>query len=50
MYVPLLPAYLEGPSQRITALQTVTQDMLQRVCEELEYRIDVCRVSDGAHI
>ena len=24
--------------------------MLTRVCQELEYRIDVCRVTRGAHI
>jgi len=25
-------------------------NMLIRVCQELEYRIDVCRVTRGAHI
>jgi len=25
-------------------------NMLTRVCQELEYRIDVCRVTRGAHI
>ena len=51
VYVPPLPANLEEVKQRITtALQTATQDMLQRVLEELEYRIDVYHVSDGAHI
>jgi hypothetical protein len=24
--------------------------MVTRVCQELEYRIDVCRISRGAHI
>ena len=32
------------------ALETVTQDMLQRVWQELDYRLDVCRVTGGAHI
>ena len=51
MYAPPLPANQEELQQRITtALQTVTQDMLQRIWEELKYRIDVCRVSGGAHI
>ena len=51
MYVPLLPTNLVEIRQRITtALQTVTQDMLQRVLEELKYRIDVCRVSGEGHI
>ena len=37
--------------QRITtALETVTKDMLQRVWHELEYRLDVCKVTGGAHI
>jgi len=30
--------------------QLVTPDMLQRVWSELEYRIDVCRVTKGGHI
>ena len=48
---PPCPANPEEHGQRIsTALQTDTQDMLQRVWEELEYRIDVCRVSGGVHI
>ena len=42
-----LPANLEELKQIITtALQTVTKDMLQRVWTELEYRYDVCCVSD----
>ena len=48
---PPLPANLEGSKQRIiTALQTVDHDMRQRFLEELEYRINVYRVSGGAHI
>jgi hypothetical protein len=36
---------------RIThALQTVTADMLHRVWDEFDYRVDVCRVAQGAHI
>ena len=51
MFPPPLPADLEKLKQRITtALQTVTQDMLQRVWEELDYRIDGCRVSGRVHI
>ena len=49
VYVPPLPSNLEKRRQKITnALQTVTQNILQRVWEELEYRIDVCHVSGGA--
>jgi len=36
---------------RIThALQTITADTLHRVCDEFEYRVDVCRVTQTAHI
>ena len=36
---------------RIThALQTITADMLQRVWDEFDYRVDLCRVTQGAHI
>ena len=51
MYVHTLPAKTEELKQRITvALQTVAQDMQQRVWEELDYRVDEYRVSGGAHI
>ena len=51
VHVPPLPANVNDLKQRITtALETVTQDMLQRVWEELGYRLDMCRVSGGAHI
>jgi hypothetical protein len=32
------------------AVETVTVDMLHRVWEELDYRLDICRVTRGAHI
>ena len=36
--------------ERITAaVNSVTPDMLQRVWSELDYRIDVCRVTRGGH-
>ena len=51
VYVTFLPANVNKLKQRITiALETVAQDMLQRVWEELDYRLDVCRVIGGAHI
>jgi len=51
VYVPPLPANVNEPKQRITiALETITQDMLHRVWEELGYQLDVCRVTRGAHI
>jgi hypothetical protein len=36
---------------RITAaIAAIDHDMLQRVWQELDYRLDVCRVTKGAHI
>ena len=36
---------------RIThALQTITADTLHRVWDEFDYRVAVCRVTQGAHI
>jgi hypothetical protein len=32
------------------ALQTITADMLHRAWDEFDYRVDVCRVTQGAHI
>ena len=51
VYVPPLPTNVVELKQRISsALETVTEDMLQRVWDELGYRLDVCRVAGGAHI
>ena len=30
--------------------ETITADMLQTVWNELDYRVDVCRITNGAHI
>jgi len=36
---------------RVThAVQTITAGMLHRVWEEFDYRVDVCRVTQGANI
>jgi len=46
-----LPANVNQLKQKTAiALETVTQDMLHRVWEELDYRLAVCRVTGGAHI
>jgi hypothetical protein len=34
----------------IAAVKNIDAPMLKRVLKELEYRIDVCRVTRGAHI
>ena len=33
-----------------TAIETITADMLQTVWNELDYRVDVCRITKGACI
>jgi hypothetical protein len=37
-------------AQIIAAVQNIDAPMLTRVWQELEYRIDVCRVTRSAHI
>jgi hypothetical protein len=32
------------------ALQVITADMLHQVWDEFDYHVDVCRVTQGAHI
>ena len=32
------------------ALQTIRADILHRVRDEFDYRVDVCRVTQGVHI
>ena len=51
VYVPPLPTNVMELKQRISsALETVTEDMLQRIWDELGYCLDVCRVAEGTHI
>jgi len=51
VYVHPLPASIPELKVRIrTAIGTITADMLQTVCNELDYRVDVCRITNGAHI
>jgi len=33
-----------------TAIETITADMLQTVWNELDYRVDVCRITKCAHM
>ena len=37
-------------ARNIAEVKNITTPMLTRVWQELEYRIDVCRVTHGAHI
>jgi len=51
VYVPPLPASI--PELKVwmrTAIETITADMLQTVWNELDYRVDVCSITKGAHI
>ena len=51
VFVPPLPVSLNELKQRITtAVASVDEDMLRSVRTELDYRIDICRVTKGSHI
>ena len=51
VYVPPLPGSIPELKVRIrTAIETITADMLQTVWNELYYRVDVSRITKGAHI
>jgi hypothetical protein len=51
VYAPPLPASIPELKVRIrTAIETITADMLKKVWNELDYRVDVCRITKGAHI
>ena len=51
VYVPPLPASIPELKVRIrTAIEIITADVLQRVWNELDYRVDICRITKGAHI
>jgi hypothetical protein len=51
VYVSPLPNDLQELRQRIiAAVTTINRDMLERVWTEMDYRIDVCRVTRGSHI
>ena len=51
VYVSPLPASFQEMNVRFrTATETTTTDMLQTVWNELDYRVDVCRITKGAHI
>ena len=50
-YVPPLPASTPELKVRIrTAIETITADMLHTVWNELDFRVDACRITKGAHI
>jgi len=51
VYVPPLPSSIPEMTVRIrTAIETITADMLQTVWNELDYRVDVCRITKSSYI
>ena len=51
VFVPPLPANHQDLRNRITAaVALVDRDMLTRVWNKTDYRIDVCRITKGGHI
>ena len=51
VFVPPVPANLQELCDRITAAEALIDcDMLTCVWNELDYRLDVCRISQGGHI
>ena len=47
---PLARELADLKARIIAAVKNIDAPMLTRVWQELEYRIDVCRVTRGAHI
>jgi len=47
---PLLASILELKVRIRTAIETITADMLQTVCNDLDYRVDVRRITKGANL
>jgi hypothetical protein len=51
VFLPPLPQALPELRRRIiAAISEIDRDMLQRVWAEVNYRLDVCRVTKGVHI
>jgi hypothetical protein len=46
--VPYL--YISPLGAQFTKMDTITVDMLQTVWNELDYRVDVCRITKGTNI
>jgi hypothetical protein len=51
VFVPPLPLDIDEFKLRITAaIKIIHKNMLERVQDELDYRVDICRVMNGAYI
>jgi len=50
-YVPPLSSSIPELKARISAaIEKITADLLQTVWNELDFRVDVCGITKGAHI
>ena len=50
VFVPQVPANLQELCDNITAaVALIDRDMLTRVWNELDYRLNFCRISQGGH-
>ena len=51
MFVPPQPVSIPDLKNKITAaVETITPDLLSKVWQELDYRLEVYRVTKGAYI
>jgi len=50
VFVPPQPMSISDLNRITAAVETITPDLLIRVWQELDYRLDVCYVTKGAHI
>jgi hypothetical protein len=51
VFVPPLSLDIDELKLRITAaIETIGRNMLEKVWDELDYRMDICRVTNGANI
>jgi len=50
MFLPFPHVSPEMKVRNRTAVDTITADMLQTVWNELDYRVDVCRITSGSYI
>jgi hypothetical protein len=51
VFIPTVPLDVDEIKLRIAAaIRTIDRNMLQRVWDEPDYRLDICRVTNGAHI
>jgi hypothetical protein len=47
VFLPPLPRNLQELTERMAALSTINADVIQKVWDELDYRIDLCHVTKG---